>query len=80
MPQNGPARSALTQPFPSSRRSPIPYEGARVLAAQPIACDAAHGRPFTPLAGLDMDPEDNDSVRHLARLMGQLIQRVLWGL
>jgi hypothetical protein len=70
MHQNARARSALTQPFLSSWPSPIPSEGARVLAAQPIASDAAHERPFTPLADPDMDPEDNDSVRHRTRLMG----------
>jgi hypothetical protein len=32
--------------------------------------------PFHAARGLDMDPEDNDSMRHRARLMGQLIQRV----
>ena len=33
--------------------------------------------PFHAARGLDIDPEDNDSVRHRARLMGQLIQRVI---
>ena len=68
------------QPSPSHSRPPAITDPVRRGASPGGAADRVQRgarAPFHAAHGLDMDPEDNDSVRHRARLMGKLIQRVI---